>query len=326
VSTGLSPRPRAVLGLSALIAGATVAAIAISDSPRALWHTVTHSEPGWLGVALAAKLLAYAGYVFTYRESIFAEERSRPSLGHVARLVVAGFGPSVAAGGFAFDRRALTALHFSHRGAKIRVLGLGVIEYLLLAPAATACALLLFLDSRASPLLTLPWIIGVPTGFALAWMVTHPRIVGRFEHPTPGVRRAVADALAGIEVLRKIARQPSSYLGAVLGMAIYWSAEIACLGFALRCFGVAIFVPSLVLAYATGYAASRRSLPFGGAGLTESLLTVSLIAVHVHPARALISVLAYRVINFLLPMLFGLLAHSSVAQMIERRATPGAAG
>ncbi len=76
-------------------------------------------------------------------------------------------------------------------------------------------------------------------------------------------------------------------------------------------------MPALVVAYATGYAASRRSLPLGGAGVTEALLTVSLIAVHVHAAQALFAVLAYRLINFLAPMLPALLAHSSLTELLD---------
>ena len=107
---------------------------------------------------------------------------------------------------------------------------------------------------------------------------------------------------------------------ALLGMGIYWGAEIACLAFALLCFGVELSVPALVVAYATGYAASRRSLPLGGAGITEALLTISLIAVHVHAPQALLSVVAYRLVNFLAPMLPGLLAHSSLEPVLEEHA------
>ena len=75
--------------------------------------------------------------------------------------------------------------------------------------------------------------------------------------------------------------------------------------------------PALVVAYATGYAASRRSLPLGGAGITEALLTLSLIAVHVHAAHALLAVVAYRLVNFLAPVVPGLFAHSSLAEGID---------
>jgi len=107
---------------------------------------------------------------------------------------------------------------------------------------------------------------------------------------------------------------------ALIGMAIYWAAELACLGFALRCFGVEISLPALVVAYATGYAASRRSLPLGGAGITEALLTISLIAVHVRATHALFAVVAYRLINFLAPTLPALLAHSSLTALLEAQA------
>jgi uncharacterized membrane protein YbhN (UPF0104 family) len=237
------------------------------------------------------------------------------------RLVVAGFGPFVPLGGFAFDRLALRAVHYSRRRARIQVLGLGVIEYLLLAPAACVCALILLLGSgRASPWLTLPWVFAVPPGFLLAWWATRPRILGYFQRSDGPIRRWIGDLLAGVEILRSVVLRPLERPWALLGMAIYWAAEIACLGFALRCFEAEISLPALVVAYATGYAASRRSLPLGGAGITEALLTVSLIAVHVHAAHALFAVIAYRLVNFLAPMLPGLLAHSSLESLLEGQA------
>ena len=131
------------------------------------------------------------------------------------------------------------------------------------------------------------------------------------------MRRSIGDLLAGVQVLRSVVLRPLERPGAVLGMAIYWAAEIACLGFALRCFGVEISVPALVVAYATGYAASRRSLPLGGAGITEALLTISLIAVHVPAAHALFAVIAYRLINFLVPTFPALLAHASLKSLLD---------
>jgi uncharacterized membrane protein YbhN (UPF0104 family) len=315
---GLARRPLVVLVLSSLLAAGTVVAIAASDSPRALWRTLEQLEPQWLLYALAAELVAYGGYVIAYRSTVSAGESRRMSFMLSVRLVVAGFGPFVALGGFAFDRRALRAVHESPRRARVQVLGLGVIEYMILAPGVWVCALILLLQSsRASPALTLPWLIAVPPGFVLAWWATQPRIVGFFERPGGRLRRWVRDLLAGVQVLRSVLTHPLDHPGALLGMAIYWAAEIACLGFAVRSFAVELSVPALVVAYATGYAASRRSLPLGGAGVTEALLTVSLIAVRVHAAQALLAVLAYRVINFLAPMLPALLAHSSLTELLD---------
>ena len=317
----LSRRPRIALLLSVLIAVGTVVAIALSDRPRALWDTLAHIQPVWLLAALGAELAAYVGYVVAYRSTILDAGRPRLALLLTLQLVVAGFGPFVPMGGFAFDRIALRTAHHSRRSARIQVLGLGVLEYLLLAPAAWVCALILLLASRpASPLLTLPWILAVPPGFLLGWWSTRPRILEYFARSNGRLRRWIGDLLTGVGILRSVVLRPLERPWALLGMAIYWAAELACLGFALRCFGVAIPVPALVVAYATGYAASRRSLPLGGAGITEALLTLSLIAVHVEAAHALFAVVAYRTINFLAPMLPALLARSSLSSQLEVQA------
>jgi uncharacterized membrane protein YbhN (UPF0104 family) len=181
------------------------------------------------------------------------------------------------------------------------------------------CALILLLESQsASLLLTLPWVFGVPPGFALAWWATQPRILRRLQHSRRRIGRWLGELLAGAAILRKVVLRPLEHPLALVGMAVYWAAEIACLAFALRCFDVELSVPALVVAYATGYAASRRSLPLGGAGITEVLLTLALIEVHVKPAHALLAVVAYRLVNFLAPVVPGLLAHSSLVPAIEQ--------
>ncbi len=317
----LTDRPRITMVLSALIAGGTVVAIAASDSPRALWRTFEHMQPIWLLAALGFELLSYVGYVLAYRATVLAAGRPGISLLLTVRLVVAGFGPFVPLGGFSFDRHALSAVHRNRREARRQVLALGVIEYLLLAPAACVCALILLLESRsASLVLTLPWVFAVPPGFALAWWATQPRILHYFQRSRGRLRRWIGELLAGAQILRHVVLRPLEHPLAVVGMAVYWAAEIACLAFALLCFGVELSVPALVVAYATGYAASRRSLPLGGAGITEALLTFALIEVHVKPAHALLSVAAYRLVNFLAPVLPGLLAHSSLSPMIDEHA------
>ncbi len=314
----LQRRPRVALTLSALIAAGTVIAIAASDKPRALLHTVEHPQPLWLLYALVAELLAYAGYVVAYRSTVSEPGGPRLSLMLTIRIVVAGFGPFVPLGGFAFDRRAIRSVGEDARSARVQVMGLGVIEYLLLAPAAWVCALILLLGTRRASLwLTLPWIVAVPPGFAFAWWVTGPQLLEPLRRASGRLRSWVADVLSGVEVMRTIVLHPRERPGAAIGMGVYWAAEIACFGFALRCFGIELGVPPLVVAYATGYAASRRSLPLGGAGITEALLTISLIAVHVNAAHALFGVIAYRLVNFIVPTLPGLLAHSSLAPLLD---------
>ena len=313
-------RPTAALALSLLIAAATVIAIASSDSPDAILDVIGRFDPQWLGWAVLAELVAYAGYVAAYRSRAHDPDQPSLTLGTSILLVIAGFGPFLALGGFALDRRARAALGGDERGARIAVLGLGVIEYALLAPAAWICALILFARGRASAALTLPWICAVPPGLALALLVTRPARRRRLAHSRNRIARTWSDVVGGLLALRRIVERPQRYPGALIGMTVYWTAEIACLGLALKCVAVELSIPALVVAHATGYAASRRSLPFGGAGITEALMTLALIWVHVPGPTALVAVAIYRGVNFLAPALPALAAHAALNSVLAPRA------
>jgi uncharacterized membrane protein YbhN (UPF0104 family) len=60
-------------------------------------------------------------------------------------------------------------------------------------------------------------------------------------------------------------------------------------------------------------------LPFGGAGITEALLTLALIWVHVPGPTALVSVALYRLINFVAPALPALIAHAELGSLVAPR-------
>lgn len=62
-----------------------------------------------------------------------------------ARLVAHGFGASTPRGGFGHDLEALHGADIPRREARIRVLGLGALEYAVLGPATAGTALYLLL-------------------------------------------------------------------------------------------------------------------------------------------------------------------------------------
>src|SRR5581483_12514262 len=93
-----------------------------------------------------------------------------------AALVASGFGVFVHGGGFALDREALKRAGLSERESRKRVLGLGALEYAVLAPAAlVAAALVLSRGLPVSASLTVPWIVGLPVGAAIALTALHFR-------------------------------------------------------------------------------------------------------------------------------------------------------
>ena len=88
----------------------------------------------------------------------------------------------------------------------------------------------------------------------------------------------------------------------MLGVAFFCLGDMVCLWAALRAFSIEVSLPALVLAYATGSVASRRSLPAGGAGVVEVLMTFALVWVGVPLAPALAGVLLHRLVSFWLPL------------------------
>jgi uncharacterized membrane protein YbhN (UPF0104 family) len=284
-----------VIALATLFALAWVAGFeSVADRLRAI-------HPAWFVLAFAGEAVAYLGYVLSYREVARVEHGPELDSGTVLAAVAAGFGVFVAQGGFSIDLHAFKQAGVSDREARVRVLGLGALEYALLAPAACGAAILLLVDGVGKPPmgLTLPWAISVPAGFALAlWAVGHrQRFAGK-----GGWRDVVAQGLESLHVLRSLFVQWRHVAGP-FGTALYWFGDIVCLWACLQAFthgspNIAL----LLIGYATGYALTRRTLPFGGAGAVEALLPFALSWTGTSLAAAVLAVLAYRVFNLWLPI------------------------
>jgi uncharacterized membrane protein YbhN (UPF0104 family) len=118
-------------------------------------------------------------------------------------------------------------------------------------------------------------------------------------------------------VLRTLLAAPRKYAGGWVGGALYWAADIAAFYGALRTFGLDIGFGKVVIAYATGYAATRRSLPLAGAGVTEVLMTYALYWVGEPLAPALGAVVAYRAFNLVLAAMPALAARSHVEPLLD---------
>jgi len=282
---------------SAAIQVGTLVAMAWVAGYGRVWHQLREIDPVWLAAALGAEALAYVGYVLGYREVARVEDGEAIASMDAAAAVAAGFGPFVARGGFAIDVHAFKRIGLSDRDVRARVMGLGALEYALLAPAACIVSIQLLLDGASKPslALTLPWAIAVPIGFVLAiWAVDRRETLlgGRLER-----------VLDPIHVLKCLFIRPRHLVGP-LGTAIYWFGDIFCLWACLQAFTHGSpDIGLLLLGYATGYALSRRTLPFGGAGAVECLLPFALSWCGISLAAAVVAVFAYRIFNFWLPTL-----------------------
>jgi uncharacterized membrane protein YbhN (UPF0104 family) len=265
-------------------------------------HELRHLDPIWLPVAFGMELAAYFGYVVAYREVARLEGGPRLGLGRASAIVAAGFGAFVIRGGFVVDRQALEAAGLDPRQARARVLGLGALEYAVLAPAAALAAVILLARGSTHPSLgfTLPWAIAVPLGFAAAFAA----LALRHRVGDEGRWRSVLQhALDAVHLLKQLAAQGAVYGGAFFGTTLYWVGDVGCLWASLRVFHDSPDVAALVIGYATGYALTRRTLPLGGAGSVEALVSFALAWTGIPLAKAVLAVCAYRIFNLWLPLL-----------------------
>jgi len=313
-------RPVVLAAVATGIAAIAVLGIARITGADAVGRAFDDVDPGWIALIAGAELLAYPAYMLAYRSIARVGGYSPLSLPIVARVVVAGFGPFTIGGGFGIDLKVLNTLHENERSARVHVAALGTLEWVVLAPIASVTAIVLIV-TRANilPSLLWPWAIGVPVGFAIALYVSEPHRVARFSWLRRGRRRELlAHVLEGVSVMYTLVRQPRMYAGAWIGTTLYWAADMGAFYGGLRTFGLHPGLGKVIIAYATGYAATRRSLPLGGAGITEFLMTYALYWVRQPLAPALAAVVAYRAFNFLLAATPGLIANRQLNSILER--------
>jgi uncharacterized membrane protein YbhN (UPF0104 family) len=171
-----------------------------------------------------------------------------------------------------------------------------------LAPAAALAAVVVLARGSTHPSLgfTLPWAIAVPLGFAAALgaLALRPRL-----RHARGWRAVLHHGLDAVQMLRHLSAQGAQHGGAFLGATLYWVGDIGCLWACLRAFHDSPDLAALVIGYATGYALTRRTLPLGGAGAVEALVSFALAWSGVPLAKAVLAVCAYRIFNLWLPLL-----------------------
>jgi uncharacterized membrane protein YbhN (UPF0104 family) len=318
VRVGFRIKPVLLSAVATAVAAGAVLALAEATGVDKVGRAFDNLNPGWIALIAGAELFAYPAYMLAYRSVACVHGHAPLALPLVARVVIAGFGPFTVGGGFGVDRQTLHALHEDEYSARVRVLALGTLEWAVLAPIACVTAIvLLATNANIMPSLVWPWAIAVPIGLGLCLWASAPARVARMAGRPGRGWEWLTHVLEGVAVLQTMARSPRRYWGAWFGTGLYWAADMAAFYGSLRTFGLDPGIGKVIIAYATGYAATRRSLPLGGAGVTEVLMTYALYWVRQPLAPALAAVVAYRIFNFLLAATPGLIANQQLQTIIS---------
>jgi uncharacterized membrane protein YbhN (UPF0104 family) len=311
----------AVLGVSAVLAaGAAVLLVVLTGGIERFLGALHVENAPWVALCLGAEAVAYLGYTLAFREVVRVSGGPLIRLRTAAAVVGIGFSPVFMAGlggGFAVDRAAMEEMGLDEDEARVRVLTLNEIEYAVLAPAACVCAVMLLLGwgSDVPGSLTLPWLLVVP-GVILAGIATRegPR-AALTRNPTSRLRRGVARFIESLVLVRAITVRPHRHGLGILGTVLYWAGDITVLWACLHVFGITLPWPALILAFATGYALTRRALPAGGPGAVELLLPLALHWFGAPFAPAIVAVFAYRFFTFWLALVPGMVVRSRLHEV-----------
>jgi uncharacterized membrane protein YbhN (UPF0104 family) len=299
-----SAHPLLALVLSLVLEAGALAGLVYWVGWRAIVHAIGLGNARWFALCVGGQLIAYLGYSIALRGVAAVDDGVRFDLPLSFAIVSIGFAPvfcANTAGGFSIDLVALREAGMSKSKAFVRVLSLSALEYAVLAPVVAICGVLLVLHlgGHAPPGIALPWLAVVPGALVGAWLASPSRPRRWSDASGRGrVGRGFAHTVAALVVLRRLLLERPQEGWAFAGAALYWVGDILTFWAALRVFEVHLSVPVLVLAYGTGWALTRRSLPLGGPGAVEVLLAWVLTWFHVPFAAAAAAVVAYRIFNF----------------------------
>jgi uncharacterized membrane protein YbhN (UPF0104 family) len=268
------------------------------------------ADPRFVAVAPVAQALALTGYIAAFRALVRIDGGPRLSAWLATRAIFASLGATrlfaaAGAGGLAVAYWVLRRAGLERHDAVIRVLAFnaGVFGVFGLAVAAAGLSRLLGAAPEAPVAMAWAWLLGVAGCVAGALWVGSPKRRARLLRGAgrSRVRRGLADAVAAVAIVGRIALHPRGQETMVLGFCLYWTADFLSLWAGLRAFEVEVSLTALVLAYATGYVSIALPLPAGGLGGVDAAMTAALVAVGVPLAPALLGVLVYRFCGFVLP-------------------------
>jgi uncharacterized protein (TIRG00374 family) len=278
---------------------------------------------------LVAAVLAEVGAVLSYAELTrsILPARGKPSLFRTTEIQLATLSVSHLVPGGAAAGSGLGVRLFTNDGVAVTDAGFAIAVQSL--GSAVVLNVILWVALVASipihgfnPLYLTAAVVGIVllgAFFALVFALTRGeeraarivRVVARrlpFLHEDSLHRavRRVADRL------HTILDDPSLLLRSTGWAAANWLFDAGCLWIFLDAFGKVVDPVSLLVSYGLAQVLGAIPITPGGLGVVEAVLTASLVGFGVPHEVAIVSVVAYRLVNFWLPIPIGALAYLSL--------------
>ncbi len=303
---------------------------------------IEDADPVWITIALGFNLMSFAAYIALFRgilggRAVSRQVGERLDWSTSYQITLAGLAATRlfsagGAGGIAITYWALRRAGMEARQAASRMVAFLVLLYTVYLLAVVICGICLRVGLFAGPSPVAMTI--VPAGVAGAALIVLfllslipldlDRMVARWAQGHRRVRMArriasvPATIAAGTREALTILRHPSSGLLALTGAVGFWAANIAVLWACFHAFGESVPMAVLVQGFFVGMTANL--LPFfpGGVGSVDAGMIAAFLAFGEPSSTVFVSVLAYRVIAFWLPIPPGILAYLQLRRTVGR--------
>jgi uncharacterized protein (TIRG00374 family) len=303
---------------------------------------IEDADPVWMAVALGFNLLSFAAYIALFRGilgggGVPERVRRRVEWRTSYQITLAGLAATRlfsagGAGGIALTYWALRRAGMAAREAASRMVAFLVLLYTIYLGALVLCGIFLRIGLFPGPSpVGMTIVPAALAGVALAILFLISLIPSDFEravarwaqgHRRVRLARRIASIPAtiatGTRTALSLLRHPSSGLLAIIGAAGFWAANIAVLWACFHAFGEDVPKAVLVQGFFVGMTANL--LPFfpGGVGSVDAGMIAAFLAFGEPSSTVFVSVLAYRVIAFWLPIPPGILAYLQLRGTVAR--------
>ena len=277
------------------------------------------ADPGWLVLGVALEAASCASYVAMFGP-VFCERmalRTSTEIG-LAELGVGSLVPAGGLGGLALGVWALRRGGMPTDQVATRSVGFFLIKCAanFAAVAVVGLAMWLGVGPPQSPALTI-----LPAVLALAVMGGVASLPVVLERASGDGRVARAARTLGRGVSEALRLLRTGHPAILLGSLGYWAFDNLVLWACFRGFGVHVALTVVLMGYLIGQLGGLLPIP-GGLGGVEGGLVGTLVVYGVSLRDAVPAVLAYRVIQFWIPLLLSLPAFVSLQRGLNRPERP----
>lgn len=283
----------------------------------AAWRQISSASPGWVALAIGAESLSLLAFAWLQHRVLRLSGTAIPMPGlfalALANDAIASTVPGEPAVSSAYRYR-----YYRRRGASgasagwaifLTLIALAIgMSLVLLLGVAVALAGSTSLTGAAVAIVGLVIVVG-----AGAVLIRRDLVLGLAGAAVRGLRRvtghprgSLAERVEGsLERMREIPLSGRSTAGIVMIAAAVWCADFLCLVCSFRAVHSGVPWHGVLLAYGVAQVVGSFPVVPGGLGLIEGSLAVVLVAYGAGRIPAVSAVLAFRIVNFWLPIAVG---------------------